>query len=179
MAELPNATTRTTNPATMRAVVQDRYGSADTWRVERVAVPVPGRGEVLVQVDAAAIDRGTWHLMTGEPLLLRSVFGMRRPRQRVPGRDLAGVVVALGPDVTGLVVGDRAYGTGQGSLAEYAVAKATRIAPAPRGCSSEQAAVVPVSGQTALQAVVDAGRVDAGDRVLVIGASGGVGTFAV
>jgi NADPH:quinone reductase-like Zn-dependent oxidoreductase len=166
-------------PERMRAVVQRRYGSADTWHVGELPVPVPGRGEVLVRVDAAAIDRGTWHLMRGEPWLARLAFGLRRPRNPVPGRDLAGTVVALGPGVAELAVGDRVFGTGNGSLADYAVAPVKRLAPLPAGVPAEQAAVVPVSGQTALQAVLDVGRVSAGDRVLVTGASGGVGSFAL
>ncbi len=163
----------------MRAVVQRRYGSADTWEVGELPAPSPGRGEVLVAVEAAAIDRGTWHLMHGEPWLARLAFGLRRPRNPVPGRDLAGTVVAVGAGATGFAVGDRVYGTGAGSLAELAVAPAGRLAPLPSGCSIEQAAVVPVSGQTALQAVLDSARVEAGQRVLVTGASGGVGSFAV
>ena len=163
----------------MRAVVQRRYGGPGTWELAEVDVPTPGRGEVLVRVDAAAIDRGTWHLMYGVPWLARVAFGVRRPRNPVPGRDLAGTVVAVGHGVAGLAVGDRVFGTGHGSLAEYAVAPANRVAPLPAGIPVEQAAVVPVSGQTALQAVCDVGRVAAGDRVLVTGASGGVGSFAV
>lgn len=163
----------------MRAVVQRRYGSADTWGIGEVPVPTPGKGEVLVRVDAAAIDRGTWHLMLGEPWLARLAFGLRRPRNPVPGRDLAGTVVEVGPGVAEFGVGDRVFGTGNGSLAEYAVAPVKRLALLPAGVPAERAAVVPVSGQTALQAVCDVGRVSAGQRVLVTGASGGVGSFAV
>lgn len=163
----------------MRAVVQHGYGGPDIWHVSDVPVPTPGRGQVLVAVEAAAIDRGTWHLMTGEPLLMRPVFGFRGLRQPVPGRDVAGTVAAVGDGVEVFAVGDRVYGTADGSFAEHALAKAERLARAPRGLSALAAAVVPVSGQTALAAVHDAGRVAAGQRVLVTGASGGVGTFAV
>jgi NADPH:quinone reductase-like Zn-dependent oxidoreductase len=163
----------------MRAIVQDRYGSAETWRVGELPVPAPGRGQVLVRIDAAAIDRGTWHLMHGVPWLARLAFGLRRPRNPVPGRDLAGTVAGVGPGVDDFAVGDRVFGTGAGSLAEYAVAPVGRLARMPAACSPEQAAVVPVSGQTALQAVCDVGRVHAGQRVLVTGGSGGVGSFAV
>jgi NADPH:quinone reductase-like Zn-dependent oxidoreductase len=163
----------------MRAVVQREYGGPRTWTVERIERPTPGRGEVLVEVEAAAIDRGTWHLMYGEPWLARLAFGLRRPRNPVPGRDLAGTVAALGPGVDGFAIGDRVYGTGAGSLAEYAVAPVAKVAPMPAGCPAERAAVVPVSGQTALQAVCDVARVQPGQRVLVTGASGGVGSFAV
>lgn len=163
----------------MRAVVQREYGGSGTWTVEQIERPTPGRGEVLVEVEAAAIDRGTWHLMHGEPWLARLAFGLRRPRNPVPGRDLAGTVTALGPGVDGFAIGDRVYGTGSGSLAEFTVAPAAKLAPMPAGCPAERAAVVPVSGQTALQAVCDVARVQPGQRVLVTGASGGVGSFAV
>ncbi|MCB0905475.1 MAG: alcohol dehydrogenase catalytic domain-containing protein, partial [Actinobacteria bacterium] len=139
----------------MRAIVQHGYGDAATWHVSELPVPTPGRGQVLVAVEAAAIDRGTWHLMTGEPLLMRPVFGFRGLRQPVPGRDVAGTIAALGDGVDGLAVGDRVYGTADGSLAEHALAKAERLARAPRGLGALAAAVVPVSGQTALAAVHD------------------------
>ena len=163
----------------MRAVVQQGYGGTETWTVREVPEPVAGRGEVLVDVRAAAIDRGTWHLMTGEPLLMRPFLGFRGLRQPVPGRDLAGVVVAVGPDVTGFVVGDEVYGSApSGSLAERAVVEVKRMAHRPLALSVEESAAVPISGWTALHAV-RAGGVAAGQRVMVIGASGGVGTYAV
>jgi NADPH:quinone reductase-like Zn-dependent oxidoreductase len=165
-------------PVTMRAVVQDRYGSADVLRVDTIAVPVIGNDQVLVRVAAAGVDRGTWHLMTGRPYLVRLAIGLRRPRNRVPGRDLAGTVVAVGAAVTRFAVGDAVFGVGSGTFAEYAAAKETKLALAPRTLTPEQAAVVPISGLTAIQAV-DKARLAAGSSVLVLGASGGVGSYAV
>lgn len=163
----------------MRAVTQDRYGGTEQLRLTEVADPVPGAGEVLVRVHAAAVDRGTWHLMTGLPLVARLGIGLRRPKVPVIGRDLAGVVEALGPGVSGVAVGDEVIGTADGSFAELAVVPVSRLARKPAGLSFEAAAVLPISGLTALQAVRDAGRVQPGDRVLVTGASGGVGSYAV
>ncbi|MEU3457376.1 NAD(P)-dependent alcohol dehydrogenase [Micromonospora sp. NPDC006766] len=163
----------------MKAIVQDRYGSADVLRLADIDVPSPGAGQVLVQVRAAGVDPGVWHLMTGLPYVVRLGYGLRRPRDRVRGMDLAGVVTAVGPGVTGLIPGDEVYGTGVGSFAEYTVASAGRLAPKPATLSFEQAAAVPISGQTALAAVRDAARVRPGHRVLVIGAGGGVGSYTV
>lgn len=164
---------------TMRAIVQDRYGNADALRHERVARPPVGDLEVLVQVHAAGLDRGTWHLMTGKPYLMRLALGFRGPKNPVPGRDVAGVVHAVGYGVTRFAVGDEVYGVAPGSFAEYAVAREDKLARKPGGLTFEQAAVVPISAGTALQALTDHGRVEAGQRVLVIGGSGGVGSFAV
>lgn len=163
----------------MKAIVQDRYGPADVLRLDEVDRPVPGRGEVLVRVHAAAVDQGVWHLVTGLPYALRPVFGLRAPRVRTPGMDLAGRVEAVGPDVTRVRPGDEVFGSCQGSFAEYACAKEDALAPKPAGLGFEEAATVPVSGVTALKALRDVGRVRAGQRVLVLGASGGVGTYAV
>jgi NADPH:quinone reductase-like Zn-dependent oxidoreductase len=166
--------------APMRAIVQDRYGTVDVWRLAETATPDIAANEVLVQVRAAGLDRGTWHLMTGRAYLIRLLgFGFRRPKNRVPGLDVAGVVVAVGADVTRFQPGDEVFGISRGSFAEYAAAREDKLAHKPTNLSFEQAAVVPISGSTALQAVRDAGRVEAGQRVLVIGASGGVGTYAV
>ncbi len=166
--------------ATMRAVVQDGYGGAHALRVERVARPSVGDGEVLVRVHAAGLDRGTWHLMTGKPYLMRIAgMGFRGPKDRVPGRDLAGTVEAVGAEVTRFAVGDEVYGVGRGSFAEYAVAAEGKLAHKPTSLSFEQAAVVPISAGTALQALTDQGRIQAGQRVLIIGGSGGVGSYAV
>ncbi|WP_084696497.1 NAD(P)-dependent alcohol dehydrogenase [Phycicoccus jejuensis] len=162
----------------MRAVAQDRFGGTDRLHLTDRPDPEPGRGEVLVRVAAAGLDRGTVHVMTGRPLLARLGLGLRRPRFPVPGRDLCGTVVALGPGVTGVEVGDRVVGTADGSCAELAVVPVPRLAAAPRTLTDEEAAALPVSGLTALQALRAAG-VGPGQRVLVVGASGGVGTYAV
>ncbi|MFJ3516919.1 NAD(P)-dependent alcohol dehydrogenase [Streptomyces sp. NPDC090131] len=163
----------------MKAIVQDVYGPPAVLRMEEVDRPAPGRGEVLVRVRAAAVDQGVWHLMAGMPYAVRAVTGLRRPRTRVRGMDVAGVVEAVGADVTRFRPGDEVYGNCSGSFAEYACAKESTLAPKPPGLSFEQAAAVPVSGCTALNAVRDSGRVTPGQSVLILGASGGVGSFAV
>jgi NADPH:quinone reductase-like Zn-dependent oxidoreductase len=171
---------RRAHVAEMRAVLQDRYGDAEVLRYGNTARPEVGDHEVLVRVHAAGLDRGTWHLMTGKPYLMRIAgLGLRRPKERVPGRDLAGSVAAVGAGVTGFVAGDEVYGVGRGAYAEYAVARADKLARKPTGLSFEQAAVVPISAVTALQALTDHGHLEPGQRVLVIGASGGVGSYAV
>ena len=162
----------------MQAIVQDSYGSTDRLRLDEVPDPVAGPGEVLVRVGAAGVDRGTWHVMAGRPLAARVALGLRAPKERTPGHDVAGTVEALGEGVTGYAVGDAVYGTARGSFAELAVVPLTRLARKPVNLSAEEAAAVPVSALTAFQAV-RAGGVKAGDRVLVIGASGGVGSYAV
>lgn len=165
---------------TMRAVVRDRYGSPDVLRMEHgVPVPRPGTGEVLVRVQAAGLDRGAWHVMYGTPYLMRLAFGLRRPRTPTLGLDMAGTVVTVGPEPGGFAVGDEVFGIARGSFAEYAVAPVAKLVPKPREVSFAQASVVPVSGLTALQGLRDAGRLTAGQHVLVTGASGGVGSFAV
>lgn len=163
----------------MRAVLQDGYGTAEVLRLGRVPRPVIGERDVLVEVRAAGLDRGTEHLMTGKPYAVRFSMGMRRPKNPIPGRDVAGTVVEIGAAVTRFAVGDEVYGVAPGSFAEYAVARESRLALKPANLSFTQAAVVPVSGATALRALVDAGRVQAGQSVLVVGASGGVGSYAV
>lgn len=162
----------------VRAVVQDRYGGTDVLALTTRATPTPGPGEVTVRVHAAAVDRGTWHVLTGLPRLARLGLGLRKPRRRVPGLDVAGVVERVGADVEGFAVGDRVVGMADGSLTELAVAPAAKLARAPRDLPWTVAATLPISGVTALQAL-DAGRVGEGDEVLVLGASGGVGMFAV
>lgn len=162
----------------MRAVVQDRYGDSSELTVDDVPAPTAGPGEVLVRVGAAGVDRGTWHAMTGRPLAARLALGLRAPKDRVPGRDVAGTVTALGQGVTSYSIGDAVYGTARGSFAELAVVPLARLARRPGNLTVEEAAAVPVSAITALQAV-RAARVGQGDRVLVIGASGGVGSYAV
>ncbi len=166
---------------TMEAVVQDQYGDAvDVLGFEEIDRPEIAEDQVLVRVEAAGVDRGTWHLMAGRPYLVRAAgFGLRAPKTRVPGRDVAGTVVAVGRDVSGFDVGDEVFGTADGSFAQYAPATARKLAPRPVNLSFEQAAATPVSALTALQAVRDRGKVQAGQKVLIVGASGGVGTFAV
>ena len=166
---------------TVLAVVQDRYGDdpEDVLHLERVPRPTPGPGEVTVSVRGAGVDRGVWHLMAGRPLVIRGGFGLRRPKARIRGLDVAGVVEAVGPDVTGFAPGDEVYGIAKGSYAEVAVAEAAKLAPKPSRLTFAEAAALPVSGLTALQAVRDQARVQAGERVLVLGASGGVGTYVV
>ncbi|MGH8908507.1 MAG: NAD(P)-dependent alcohol dehydrogenase [Egibacteraceae bacterium] len=164
----------------MRAIVQDAYGSADVLRLAEIDKPDIAANEVLVKVRAAGLDRGTWHLMTGQPYLIRIMgYGLRGLKNPVPGLDLAGTVVAVGSDVTRFHAGDEVFGTGQGSFAEYAVAREDKLAHKPASLNFEQAAVVPVSALTAIQGLRDAGRVEAGQKVLIVGASGGVGTYAV
>jgi NADPH:quinone reductase-like Zn-dependent oxidoreductase len=176
----PTTEAQSTDTADMRAIAQDRYGDADALRHARIARPQPTDLEVLVRVHAAGLDRGTWHLMTGKPYLMRIAgLGFRGPKDRVPGRDLAGTIAAVGAGVTKFKVGDEVYGVGRGSFAEYAVARGDKLARKPKSLSFEQAAVVPISAATALQALTDHGRLEPGQRVLVIGASGGVGSYAV
>ena len=163
----------------MDAVVQDGYGSSDILRLTQVPRPEIGPHEVLLAVRAAGLDRGTWHLMEGKPRLLRLAFGLRTPKQPVIGRDVAGTVVEVGLQVTAFCIGDEVFGVAPGSVADYAAARADKLARRPVNVTWEQAAVVPVSGGTALQAVLDAGGVTEGQQVLVIGASGGVGSYAV
>jgi NADPH:quinone reductase-like Zn-dependent oxidoreductase len=165
----------------MKAIVQDVYGSADALQLRDIDRPPVGDDEVLVRVRAAGVDPGVWILMTGQPYLVRLMgFGLRKPKVPVRGRDLAGVVEAVGARVTRFRPGDEVYGTSEsGSYAEYATAPERQLAPKPGNLSFEQAAVVPVSGITALHAVRDGGRVRAGQRVMVVGAAGGVGSYAV
>ena len=168
-----------TATATMQAIVQHTYGAADELRLERISRPEIADNEVLLRVHAAGLDRGTWHLMTGRPYMLRLALGFRGPRNPVPGRDVAGTVVTIGSAVTRFSVGDEVFGMARGSFAEYAAAREDKLAPKPVNASFEQAAVVPISGGTALQALRDAGRVEHGQEVLILGASGGVGSYAV
>ncbi|SOC49416.1 NADPH:quinone reductase [Blastococcus aggregatus] len=163
----------------MKAIVQDRYGSADVLELREVAEPTVGPRDVLVRVRAAGVDRGAWHLMAGEPYAVRLGTGLRAPRQPIRGGELAGVVQRVGAEVTGFVPGDEVFGSGSGTFAEYAAVREDRLAPKPAGLTFPEAAAVPVSGVTALQALRDQARLQPGQRVLVIGASGGVGSFAV
>ena len=167
-------------PATMRAAVQHRYGPPSVLEVREVGIPSPGRGDVLVRVHAAAVHPGDYFVMTGEPYVVRLVFGLRRPRHGIPGRDLAGVVAAVGGDVTTLRPGDEVFGwSTTGTLAEYACVPADHLASLPANLSVVAAAAVPTSALTALQALRRIADVRPGQTVLVTGASGGVGSFAV
>jgi NADPH:quinone reductase-like Zn-dependent oxidoreductase len=170
----------TENRTKMKAIVQDAYGSADVLELREIDKPAPHEGEVLVRVHAAGVDPGVWHLMTGRPYLVRAMgFGLRSPKVRVRGRDLAGVVESIGANVTHFKLGDEVFGTAEGSFAEYVCAREDKLAPKPANLTFEQAAAVPISGMTALQGLRDAGKVKPGQKVLVIGAAGGVGSFAV
>jgi NADPH:quinone reductase-like Zn-dependent oxidoreductase len=166
---------------TMNAIVQDQYGEAENvLRLEEIDLPEIADHEVLVRVHAAGVDRGVWHVMAGLPYPIRLAgYGLRTPKHRVRGSDLAGVVEAVGKDVARLQVGDEVFGIGNGSFATYASAREDKLALKPKNLSFEQAAAVPVSALTALQGLRDRGHIEAGQRVLIIGASGGVGSYAV
>jgi NADPH:quinone reductase-like Zn-dependent oxidoreductase len=167
-------------PTTMSAVSRHRYGTPETVIIEQAAVPQPGPTEVLVEVAAAGLDRGVWHLLTGRPYLLRLAgFGVRRPKQPVLGGDVAGRVAAVGSSVTRFAPGDHVMGVAGGSFADYAVADESTLAIKPDSITFDEAAASPISGITALQALTTVGGVEAGQHVLIIGASGGVGSFAV
>jgi NADPH:quinone reductase-like Zn-dependent oxidoreductase len=169
-------TTRTT----MKAIVQDAYGDTDVLELREIDRPLPEGDQVLVRVHAAGLHRGDWHVMTGLPYMLRVIgFGFRRPKVRVRGTDVAGTVQAVGSNVTRFRPGDAVFGWADGTYAEYARAPEDHFAPMPANLSFEQAAAVPTSGFAALQALRDEGEVQPGQQVLVIGAAGGVGSFAV
>jgi NADPH:quinone reductase-like Zn-dependent oxidoreductase len=164
----------------MRAAVQHRYGPPSVLESSAVELPRPGRGDVLVRVGAAAVHPGDYFVMTGEPYVVRLAYGFRRPRNGIPGRDLAGVVAEVGDDVTTLRPGDEVFGwSTAGTLAEYACVPADHLVPVPANLSLVDAAAVPTSGLTALQAIRRVANVQPGQTVLVTGASGGVGSFAV
>ena len=174
----------TTEGKTMQAIVQDEYGTEPeaVLRFAEVDRPTIGADEVLVRVAAASVDRGTVHIMTGLPYPMRVAgFGLRRPKSPNPGRSFAGTVASVGKNVTpgAFAPGDEVYGSGDGSFAEYVVAVPRKVARKPVNLSFEQAAAVPISALPALQAVRDHAHVQPGQRVLINGASGGVGTFAV
>ena len=163
----------------MQAIVQDRYGSTETLEAEEVTKPEIAGNEVLVRVHAASVHVGDWVLMTGVPYVMRMATGVRRPKNRVPGTDLAGTVEAIGPDVQSLKTGDEVFGWCAGAFAEYASAAEDHFVKRPANLTFEQSAAVGVSATTALQLLRDDGKVQPGQRVLVNGASGGVGSFAV
>ncbi len=163
----------------MKAVVYDEYCSPDGLELRAVERPVIGDDAVLVRVMAASVNPVDWHRLTGTPSIARLEAGLRSPKRHIPGSDLAGRVEAIGSAVAGFKPGDEVFGTAEGSLAEYVAVTEDRIAHKPVNLSIEQAAVVPVAGLTALQGLRDCARLEAGQRVLINGASGGVGTFAV
>ena len=163
----------------MKAIIQDRYGRArDVMHLGDMDRPTPDGDQVLVKVHAAGVDRGALHLMTGEPRLLKLGFGLRKPRTPVRGREFAGVVEQVGPESTANV-GDRVYGIAGGAFAEYLCASPKKYVPMPSALSFVDAAALPISGVTALQAICDHAKITAGQKVLIIGASGGVGSIAV
>jgi NADPH:quinone reductase-like Zn-dependent oxidoreductase len=164
----------------MKAIVQGSYGSADVLELRDVDRPEIAEDEVLVAVQAAGVDRGVWHLMTGLPYPIRLAgYGLRAPKNPVPGADLAGMVEAVGDNVTRFQPGDEVFGIGKGAYAQYSCALENKLAAKPANLTFEQAAVVAISGLPALQGLRDHGRVEPNQQVLIIGASGGVGTYAV
>ncbi|HEY0474265.1 MAG TPA: NAD(P)-dependent alcohol dehydrogenase [Kribbella sp.] len=164
----------------MLAIVHETYGSTDVLGLRDIDRPEPADDEVLVRVRAAGVDRGVWHVMTGLPYPIRLAgYGLRAPKNPVLGADLAGVVVATGRSVTRFQPGDEVFGIGKGSFGEYARVLERKLAPKPANLTFDQAAAVPISGTTALQGVRDHGRIQPGQKVLITGASGGVGTYAV
>lgn len=166
--------------ASMKAIVRDTYGSADGLELRDIDMPAIADDEVLVRVHAAGVDRGVWHIMTGRPYPIRLAgYGLRAPKNPVLGADVAGVVQAVGSDVRRFQPGDEVFGIGNGTFAEYARAAESKLALKPANLSFEQAAVVAISGLTALQGLRDRAKVQAGQHLLIIGASGGVGTYAV
>ncbi|PJJ70825.1 NADPH:quinone reductase-like Zn-dependent oxidoreductase [Diaminobutyricimonas aerilata] len=162
----------------MHAIRYTRYGTPDVLRLDEVPTPEPKAGEVLVRVQAAGVDPGVWHLVTGTPYAVRAAFGMRRPRRPQLGGDVAGVVDRVGEGVTAWSPGDAVFGVAVGSFAEYAIARADRLVRRPSALTAEHAAALPTSGLTAMQGL-RLGGADAGRRVIVLGAGGGVGHFAV
>jgi NADPH:quinone reductase-like Zn-dependent oxidoreductase len=163
----------------MKAVLQRRYGTPDVLELADVATPALGGDQVLIRARAAAIHPGDLLLMQGRPLVMRAMFGLRRPTRATPGYDVAGTVEAVGEDVDQVRVGDEVYGQGEGSCAEYAAAAHDAVVPKPPDLTFEQAAALPMSGLTALHALRDAAQIEPGQRLLVNGASGGVGVYAV
>jgi len=169
-ADIPNA---------MSAIVTASYGGPEQLKMQTVSTPTAGEGEVLIDVEAAGVDRGVWHLMTGLPKLVRLGFGFMQPKVPIPGFDVAGTIVAVGPGATKFAVGDEVYGIGKGTFAEYAVAPENKLIAKPTTMTWEAAGAATISGITAFEALRDAGKLNAGEKVLVLGASGGVGCFAV
>jgi NADPH:quinone reductase-like Zn-dependent oxidoreductase len=163
----------------MKAMVQDRYGSVEVLELRDIEMPAIGDQEVLVRVRAAGVNPADWAVMRGLPYIARPVYGLRKPKNGVRGTDVAGVVEAVGAGVTRFHAGDEVFGWSTGSFADYASASEDKLALKPANLSFEEAATVPMAGLVALQAVRHHGKVRAGQTVLINGASGGIGTFAV
>jgi len=163
----------------VKAILHRTYGPPERLELGQIDRPTPGEGRVLVRVKAASVNPYDWHVMRGRPYLIHLFSGLLRPKDPLLGADVAGIVEAVGDGVTSFKPGDEVFGGGQGAFGEYATADQNRLAPKPEHVSFEQAAAVPIAGVTALQGIRDHGRVEPGQRVLVNGASGGVGTFAV
>src|SRR3954454_18569695 len=163
----------------MKAMVQDRYGPPDALELREIDRPEPAAGGVVVRVRAAALNAYDWHFLRGDPYLARLSMGLRRPSVRVRGRDFAGQVEAIGPGVTGLSPGDQVYGEANGAFAEYLCVRADTVDRAPANLTVEQAAAMPLAGNTALIGVRDLARARPGQRMLINGASGGVGPVAI
>lgn len=163
----------------MRAIVHDRYGPPDLLELRERAVPSPATGEVLVRVHAAGVNRGDGLAVEGIPYAARLSYGLRRPKHPIPGTDLAGTVEVVGEGVTSFAPGDEIFGWGTGAFAEFAMAPVQMLVPKSKRLTFEQVAAVPTAGVAALQGLRDVGRIEPGHRVLIVGASGGVGTFAV
>jgi NADPH:quinone reductase-like Zn-dependent oxidoreductase len=165
--------------AAMKAMIQDKYGSADVLKLADIDVPAIGADDVLLRVGAASAFIGDWHIMTGTPYAIRAFSGLRAPKQRIRGQDVAGHVEAVGDEVRRFRPGDEVYGVCDGAFAEFATAQPGKLAPKPSSLGFEEAATVPTTGCTALQGLRDVAEVRPGMRVLIIGAAGGVGSFAV
>lgn len=178
----PSTAPATAAGETMTAIVHDEYGTEpqDVLRLAEVARPTIRDDEVLVRVHATSVDRGTWHIMAGLPYPIRIAgYGLRRPKHRNPGRNLAGTIAAVGTEVTGFALGDEVFGICDGAFAEYVCVRTDALARMPANLSFDNAAAVSISALTALQAVRDHGRIKTGHTVLIVGASGGVGSFTV
>lgn len=172
--------TTETEIKTMKAITQEAYGTPEVLELREVAVPELEDHQVLIEVYASSVNAAEWHLTTGTPYLVKLSMGITKPKNPIPGSDVAGVVEVVGKNVTEYKPGDRVFGEiAGGTWAQYAVGTEKRLAHLPEGVSFEQAGAIGIAGLTALQAVVDHGRVEAGSSVLIIGASGGVGTYAV
>lgn len=167
----------------MQAIVRTQYGSPDVLQLKTVDKPTPKAGEVLIKIHAVGLNAADWHLLRGDPFLVRLAYGLRTPKITILGADVAGRVEAVGSGVTTFQPGDAVFGDssgcGFGGLAEFACARADVLAPKPANLSFEQAAAVPMAGVTALQGLRNVGKIRAGQKVLINGASGGVGTFAI